>query len=96
MRNASNTHLVNIGFKNTVSAGRIIAVLSPESAPIKRLIATAKDNDRLIDATYGRKTRAVIMCDNQIVILSCVHPDTITGRVMDRAANAQEEYEREE
>lgn len=72
--------LINIGFGNSVSANRIIAVVSPESSPVRRLIQEAKESARLVDATYGRKTRAVIICDNGSVVLSSILPETIAGR----------------
>ena len=73
--------LVNIGFGNIVSANRIIAIVSPESAPIKRIVAEARDRGSLIDATYGRRTRAVIIADSDHVILSAVHPETVANRL---------------
>lgn len=72
--------LINIGFGNIVSANRIIAVISPESAPIKRMIQEARDNKLVIDATYGRKTRAVIVMDSGHIILSAVQPETVANR----------------
>ena len=73
--------LVNIGFGNIVSANRIIAIVSPESAPIKRIVQEAKDDGKAIDATYGRRTRAVIIMDSGHVVLSAVQPETVAGRV---------------
>ena len=73
--------LVNIGFGNIVSASRIIAIVSPESAPIKRLVQDAKDNKVVVDATYGRRTRAVLIMDSGHIILSAVQPETVAGRV---------------
>lgn len=73
--------LINIGFGNIVSANRIIAIVSPESAPIKRIIQEAKDNGTAIDATYGRKTRAVIIMDSGHVVLSSIQPETVAGRL---------------
>ena len=75
-----NMKLINIGFGNTVSANRIIAIVSPESAPIKRWIQEARDSLHLIDATYGRRTRAVIITDSGHVLLSAVQPDTMSHR----------------
>lgn len=75
------TKLVNIGFGNIVSAGRIIAIVSPESAPIKRVITEARDRGTLIDATYGRRTRAVIFADSGHIILSAVQPETVKHRL---------------
>lgn len=72
--------LVNIGFGNIVSAGRIIAIVGPESAPIKRIIVEARDQGMLIDATYGRRTRAVIIADSGHVVLSAVQPETVKHR----------------
>lgn len=72
--------LINIGFGNMISANRLITIVSPESAPIKRIIQDAKDKGRLIDATYGRRTRAVIIMDSDHVILSAVQPETVAGR----------------
>ncbi len=76
--------LLNIGFGNMVSTQRLIAIVSPESAPIKRLIQEARDRGNLIDATYGRRTRAVIIMDNNHVILSAIQPETVANRASDR------------
>ena len=73
--------LINIGFGNMVSASRLIAIVSPEPAPIKRIIQDSKDKGMLIDATYGRRTRAVIIMDSDHVILSAVQPETVAGRL---------------
>lgn len=75
--------LINIGFGNVVSSSRLVAIVSPESAPIKRIVQEAKDKGTLIDATYGRRTRAVIVMDSDHVILSAIQPETIAGRVYD-------------
>jgi regulator of extracellular matrix RemA (YlzA/DUF370 family) len=72
--------LINIGFGNIVSANRIIAIVNPESAPIKRLISDARESGQLIDATYGRRTRGVIIMDSGQVILSAVQPETVAHR----------------
>lgn len=72
--------LINIGFGNMVSANRLVAIVSPESAPIKRIIQDAKDRGSLIDATYGRRTRAVLITDSEHVILSAVQPETVANR----------------
>ena len=72
--------LVNIGFGNVVAAGRIVAIVSPDSSPIKRIIQDAKEKATLIDATYGRRTRAVIITDSEHVILSAVQPETVGAR----------------
>lgn len=73
--------LVNIGFGNIVAAQRIVAIVSPESAPIKRIVQEARDRGMLIDATYGRRTRAVVVCDSDHVILSAVQPETVAHRL---------------
>ena len=73
--------LINIGFGNMVSAGRIIAIVNPDSAPIKRMISDAREKYMLIDATYGRRTRAVIITDNSCIILSAIQPETVAGRL---------------
>jgi len=76
-----NIKLINIGFGNIVSASRIVAIVSPESAPIKRVIQEARDRGMLIDATYGRRTRAVIVTDSDHIILSAVQPETVAHRL---------------
>ena len=73
--------LINIGFGNTVSADKIIAIVSPESAPIKRMVQEAKDNGSAIDATFGRKTRAVIIMNSNHIVLSAIQAETIAGRI---------------
>ena len=72
--------LINIGFGNLVSAQRLLAIVSPDSAPIKRLIQESRDRGMLIDATYGRKTAAVLIMDSDHVVLSAIQPETIAGR----------------
>jgi len=72
--------LINVGYGNFISSGRIIAIISPDSAPVKRIIQEAKEERRLIDATYGRKTRAVIISDSDHVVLSALQPETIAHR----------------
>ncbi len=73
--------LINIGFGNMVSASRLVAIVSPESAPIKRMVQEARERGTLIDATYGRRTRAVIVMDSDHVILSAVQPETVANRL---------------
>lgn len=73
--------LINIGFGNIVSANRVITIVSPESAPIKRLVQEAKDNKMAVDATCGRRTRAVLIMDSGHVILSAVQPETVASRL---------------
>lgn len=85
------SRLINVGFGNIVSATRLIAIVSPESAPIKRIIQEAREAGRLIDATYGRRTRAVIVMDSDHVVLSALQPETIARRIGDDAADSAEE-----
>jgi len=73
--------LINIGFGNIMMANRIIAIVSPESAPIKRLVSEGKDKGIIIDATYGRRTRAVIITDSDYIVLSSIQPETIASRI---------------
>ena len=75
--------LINIGYGNMVSANRIITIVSPESAPIKRIIQEARDGGLLIDATYGRRTRAVIIMDSGHIVLSSIQPETVANRFVD-------------
>ncbi len=84
------TELINIGFGNMLSANRIIAVVSPESAPIKRLIQDKRDKGNLIDATYGRRTRAVIVTDSDHIVLSGILPETISNRLKKKKKNKKE------
>ncbi len=79
--------LINIGFGNIVSADRIIAIVSPESAPIKRMVQEAKDKGTAIDATYGRRTRAVLVTDSDHLILSALQPETVAARLDKSMAN---------
>jgi len=72
--------LINIGFGNVISGDRVIAIVNPESAPLKRLKDEAKDEGKLIDATYGRKTRAILITDSNHIILSAIQPETIAQR----------------
>ncbi len=88
--------LLNIGFGNMVSTQRLIAIVSPESAPIKRLIQEARDRGNLIDATYGRRTRAVLIMDNDYIILSAIQPETVANRLNDRDAAPEEGADDEE
>lgn len=73
--------LINVGFGNIVSSDRIIAIVSPESAPIKRMVQEARENGNLIDATYGRRTRSVIITDSGHIILSAIQTETVAGRL---------------
>ena len=87
--------LVNIGFGNMVAANRMIAIVSPESAPIKRIIQDAKERGTLIDATHGRRTRAVIITDSDHIILTYLQSETVANRIVDENAMDDEVEEDE-
>ena len=88
--------LINSGYGNMVSANRIITIVSPESAPIKRIIQEARDNGVLIDATYGRRTRAVIIMDSGHVVLSSIQPETVANRFVQTADVPDDEEQGDE
>ena len=83
--------LINIGFGNMVSSGRVLAIVGPESAPIKRIVQESRDRGMLVDATYGRRTKAVIIMDTDHVILSAILPETIAARASGRSDAVEEE-----
>ncbi len=83
--------LLNIGFGNVVVADRIVAIVSPGSAPIKRLKEDAKEQGRLIDATYGRKTRAIVVTESNHVILSAINPETAAMRMLGKKVSHEGE-----
>ncbi len=85
--------LINIGFGNMISAGRLVAIVSPDSAPIKRMVQEARDRGILIDATYGRKTSSVLIMDNDHLVLSALTPETVAGRLEDGGTPADKEDE---
>ncbi len=85
-----NIKLINIGFGNIVSANRIVAIVSPESAPIKRVISEGRERGMLVDATYGRRTRAVIITDSGHIILSAVQPETVKHRLQGKETALEE------
>ena len=85
--------LINIGFGSMVAAGRMLSILAPDSAPINRVIQEARDRGMLIDASYGRKTKAVILMDTDHVILSALTPETLSARWQDKEIDADEEDE---
>ncbi|MBQ2825902.1 MAG: DUF370 domain-containing protein [Clostridia bacterium] len=87
---------INIGFGNMVAAERIVALVSPDSSPIKRLISDAKDDGRVIDVTCGRRTRSVIVTDSEHVILSAIQAETISNRLLDDDASTDDEAGSEE
>ena len=84
--------LINVGFGNIISVNRIVAVVNPESAPIKRVVQEAKDHGRLIDATQGRRKRSVIICDSDHVILSALQPETVAGRITDDEKKSADKF----
>ena len=81
MKSPSSINYINIGYGNIVMTNRVIAIVSPDSAPIKRIVSDAKDSKACVDATYGRRTRSVIITDNGTVVLSPIQPETLLGRV---------------
>ena len=83
--------LINIGFGNMVAAGRVLAIVDPDSAPIKRVVQEARERGMLIDASYGRKTKAVILMDTDHVILSAMTPETLGARWSDKQEPQNEE-----
>lgn len=87
---------INIGFGNMVAVERIVAIASPDSAPIKRLVQDAKDNGRTIDVSCGRRTRAVIITDSEHIILSAIQAETIANRMDDTSMDEDESEETEE
>lgn len=87
--------LVHIGFGNMVAADRVVAIISPSSAPIKRLREEARDAGLLVDATQGRKTRAILIMDSKHVVISAIQPETISGRFEELTADRDEESARE-
>lgn len=93
---SNNIKFINIGFGNMVSAGRIVAIASPDSAPIKRLVSDAKDENRVIDVSCGRRTRSVIITDSEHVILSAIQAETITNRLASDIADDDGDEEAEE
>lgn len=88
--------LINIGFGNMAAANRIMAIISPESAPVKRIVQESRDRGQLIDATYGRKTRAVLIMDTGQIILSAVQPETISHRLLTKDIISAESEELDE
>ncbi|MEL6468540.1 MAG: DUF370 domain-containing protein [Cyanobacteria bacterium J06623_4] len=83
--------LINIGFGNIVSASRVVAIVSPESAPIKRIISDARERGQLVDATYGRRTRAVMITDSGHVVLSAIQPETVAHRFVSQKDTLQKD-----
>lgn len=83
--------LINIGFGNMISSARLLAVVSPDSAPIKRMVQEARERGMLIDASYGRRTRSVIIMDTDHVILSAIAPEAVAGRTPEETEQEEEE-----
>lgn len=88
--------LINIGFGNMIAQNRLIAIVSPESAPIKRIITEARERGNLIDASFGRRTRAVVIMDSGHVILSAIQPETVAGRASKNSGEEGETYDESE
>ncbi|MBR2901819.1 MAG: DUF370 domain-containing protein [Clostridia bacterium] len=88
--------LVNVGFGNMVSSDKLVAIVGHQSAPVKRMIQEARDSGYLIDATYGRKTRAVIIMDSGHIVLSAIQPETVSGRFDDNSDLTISDTEEEE
>ncbi|HOA16347.1 MAG TPA: DUF370 domain-containing protein [Fervidobacterium sp.] len=86
--------LINIGFGNVIAGDRVIAIVNPESAPLKRLKEDAKGEGKLIDATYGRKTRSILITDSNHIILSAIQPETIAQRFIESMVEIEKELER--
>ena len=96
MSNGKEIHLLNIGFGNMVSAERILAVVSPDTAPVKRIVQEEKERGRVIDAIFGRKTRAVLVMDSGHVVLSALTPEVLANRLNGRSESNTEEEEKED
>ncbi len=88
--------LINIGFGNMVAANRIVAIVSPDSAPIKRIISDSREKGQLVDATYGRRTRAVVITDSGFIVLSALQPETVAGRLAGKTDTENEAEEEPE
>ncbi|MDO5132813.1 MAG: DUF370 domain-containing protein [Eubacteriales bacterium] len=90
------SRLIHVGFGNIVNAGKIIAIVSPDSAPVRRLVSQAKNDGRVIDTTQGRKTKSVIIMENDRIVLSALLPETIRGRAVSGMEDGEEEEDRKE
>ncbi|ABS61513.1 MULTISPECIES: DUF370 domain-containing protein [Fervidobacterium] len=86
--------LINIGFGNVIAGDRVIAIVNPESAPLKRLKEDAKEEGKLIDATYGRKTRSILITDSNHIILSAIQPETIAQRFIESMVEIEKQLEK--
>ena len=96
MKNENVVKFINMGFGNIIAANRIIAIVSPESAPIKRIVQDSREKGMLIDATYGRRTRAVLVTDSDHIILSAVQPETMASRIAGKEQGAIVEVDQED
>lgn len=96
MVNMMNFNLLNIGFGNMVVANKVIAIISPESAPIKRMVQEAREQNTLIDATFGRKTRSVLMMDNGQIVLSAIQPETVSHRLLEFGSEMEDTFKTED
>ena len=85
--------LINVGFGNMVNTGRLTAIISPDSAPVKRMIQSARDAGTAIDATQGRRTKAVVVMDNGQLVLSALQPETLSNRFQEKEWGKDEEHE---
>jgi len=92
----SYINLINIGYGNSVSAGRVVSIVGPDSAPVKRMIQEARDAGKIVDGTCGRRTRAVIVTDSGHVVLSALQTETVANRIMDKNVNPQKGEQTEE
>ncbi len=93
MNNAKDIILLNIGFGNMVAAGRILAVVSPDTAPVKRIVQEEKERGRVVDASFGRRTRAVLIMDSGHVILSALTPEVLSARLQGHSEISEKEEE---
>ena len=91
-----NANLLNIGFGNIVMAHKVVALISPESAPVKRMIQDARERNVLVDATFGRKTRSVLVMDHGQIVLSALHPETVSHRMSGTGGEVAEAAEGED
>ena len=87
------THLINIGFGNMINSDKIVAIISPDSAPAKRMVQNSRENGNVVDATQGRRTRAIIVTDSDYVVLSALLPDTIVGRYNSKLNDFKDDVE---
>ena len=87
------THLINIGFSNVINSDKIVAIITPDSAPAKRMLQSARESGNVVDATQGRRTRAIIVTDSNYIVLSALLPDTISNRYSNKAMDMRDDIE---